>query len=102
MEVKENNLIDITPKEKQIILDLLNKYIPDAKVWVYGSRVNFTSIPSSDLDMVIFTNKDKRNQVSDLKEAFEESNLPFRVDVFLWDDIPERFRKNIQDSHVVL
>ena len=102
MEVKEHNLIDITVKEKQVILGLLSKYIPGVEVWVYGSRVKFTSVPSSDLDMVIFTKQDQRNQVSDLKEAFEESDLPFRVDLFVWDDVPERFHKNIKENHIVL
>ena len=32
----------------------------------------------------------------DLKEAFEESNLPFRVDVFVWDSTPECFKRRIE------
>ncbi|GHU15357.1 hypothetical protein FACS1894163_01780 [Spirochaetia bacterium] len=37
-----------------------------------------------------------------LKEAFEESNLPFRVDLLEWDGIPERFRENIKAEYVVI
>jgi type I restriction enzyme S subunit len=32
----------------------------------------------------------------------EESSLPFRVDLLVWDDIPESFRENIQRAYVVL
>ena len=52
--------------------------------------------------MVVFAEQDQRDQVSNLKEAFEESHLPFRVDLFIWDEVPERFHKNIKNNHVVL
>ena len=71
-------------------------------VWAYGSRVKWTSKPSSDLDMVVFASKDQYHQISDLRRAFEESDLPFRVDLFIWDEVPERFHKNIKDNYIVL
>ena len=36
-----------------------------------------------------------------LREAFEESDLPFRVDFFVWDEIPEIFHENIKSEYVV-
>ena len=45
---------------------------------------------------------EQAGRVSDLREAFEESNLPFRVDLFVWDAVPEQFRKHIKRDHVVL
>ena len=38
----------------------------------------------------------------ELREAFEENNLPFRVDLFVWDEAPETFRKQIAAQHVLL
>ena len=52
--------------------------------------------------MVIFATPEQSSRVFDLREAFEESNLPFRVDLFVWDDVPERFRKRIEAEYVVL
>ena len=37
-----------------------------------------------------------------LREAFEESDLPFRVDLFVWDRIPEQFKAQIEAEHVEL
>ena len=41
-------------------------------------------------------------RVDNLREAFEESDLPFRVDLFVWDEIPKDFRKRIEAERVVL
>jgi type I restriction enzyme, S subunit len=97
-----NDAIDITTAQRKTVLDLLSRHLPDTEVWVYGSRANWTSKPHSDLDMVVFTTPDQSSKVADLKEAFEESDLPFRVDLFVWDEIPDSFKRNIEAEHVVL
>ncbi len=94
--------VDISTDQRKIVLDLLKTYIPNTKVWAYGSRVKWTSRPQSDLDMAVFTTPEQIKQVSNLKDAFEESDLPFRVDLFVWDEVPEQFHKNIEAEHVVL
>jgi len=71
---------------------LLNRYLPGTPVWVYGSRISGKSRPQSDLDMVVFTRPEQSLPVSELREALDESDLPFRVDLFVWDEIPEKFR----------
>ncbi|MCI0655390.1 MAG: nucleotidyltransferase domain-containing protein [Methylococcaceae bacterium] len=94
--------IDITPKQRKIILDLLKEHLCGAKAWVYGSRIKGQAGPRSDLDIVVFATPDQSMQVSNLREAFEESDLPFRVDLFVWDEVPEQFKKNIEAEHSVL
>ena len=94
--------IDITGEQQNTILALLERLLPNTTAWVYGSRAKWTSRPQSDLDFVVFATPEQARQVSDLREVFEESNLPFRVDLFVWDDVPEQFRKQIEAEHVVL
>ena len=94
--------IDITAEQRKTVLALLARHLPNTTAWVYGSRVKWTSRPESDLDLVVFAKPEQERRVSDLREAFEESNLPFRVDLFVWDDVPEQFRKTIEAEHVVL
>ena len=94
--------IDITAEQRKTVLALLQRHLPGTAAWVYGSRVKWTSRPQSDLDLVVFTTPEQQPQIGDLREAFEESNLPFRVDLFVWDDVPESFRKQIEAEHVVL
>ena len=94
--------IDITADQYKTILSLLERHLPNTAAWVYGSRVKWTSRPQSDLDLVVFATPEQNHHVSDLREAFEESNLPFRVDLFVWDAVPEKFRKHIKRDHVAL
>ncbi len=97
-----NQTIDLLPSELEIVRSLLERYLPGVLVWAYGSRALGTSRPVSDLDLVVFADKDDRASVSNLREAFEESNLPFRVDLFVWRETPDNFRKPIESEHVVI
>ena len=94
--------IDITADQRKTVLALLERYLPNTTTWVYGSRANWTSRPQSDLDMVVFATPEQNDRVAELREAFEESDLPFRVDLFVWDTVLEEFRKRIEAEHVVL
>ena len=94
--------IDLTADQRLAVLRLIQAYLPETEFWAYGSRVKRTARPSSDLDLVAFASPQLRRQVADLREAFEESDLPFRVDVLVWDDVPESFRAEIRRERVVL
>jgi len=94
--------IDISAEQRQILLDLIGKHLANTKVGAFGSRVKWTTRSNSDLDLVVFSSPEQDSQVSALKEALEESNLPFRVDLLVWDKLPENFQRNIEEGYVVL
>ena len=94
--------IDLTTGQRRTVLALLRRHLPNTGVWAYGSRVKWTSQPTSDLDLVAFAKPEQSPRIAELREAFDESNLPFRVDLFVWDDVPKDFRRRIEAEHVVL
>ncbi len=94
--------IDLTVDHQETVVALIQKHLPNTTAWAYGSRVKWTSRPNSDLDIVVFAPPERLRQVSELRDAFSESNLPFRVDLFIWDTVPDTFRKNIENNHMVL
>ena len=94
--------IDVTADQRRTVLALLERRLPDTAVWACGSRVKGTSRPTSDLDLVVFARPEQSAQVAELREAFEESSLPFRVDLFVWDEVPESFKRRIKAKYVVL
>ncbi len=94
--------IDLTSEQLHLVRELLREHIPHAEVWAYGSRVKWTSTPKSDLDLVAHVGKEARGQICALREAFEESSLPFRVDLFVWDDVPVEFHAQIESGYFVI
>jgi predicted nucleotidyltransferase len=63
--------------------------------YAFGSRVKGTARPLSDLDLCIKDPIHKSVLVKILEE-FEESDLPFKVDIILWSEISENFQKQIE------
>lgn len=94
--------LDIKPEHRDILLAILSRFIPGMTVLAYGSRVKGTARPYSDLDLAVFATPTQRSLISDLKEALDESDLPFLVDVLVWDELPESFHRNIMARYVVV
>ena len=94
--------IDVNPRDREILFSLLARYLPYTTVWAHGSRVEGGAKPWSDLDLVVFISEKHKYQLSLLKEALEESNISFRVELLEWDNLPDNFKTNIAASHVVI
>ncbi len=94
--------VRMNSEESAIISGLLDRHLPSVPAWVYGPRVKQTSIETSDLDLVVFATPDQRYLIHDLREAFKESNLLFRVVLFIWDNLPQAFKKQIKSQYVAL
>jgi predicted nucleotidyltransferase len=96
-------MIDLAAEELEIVTRLLSEYAPDCEVRVFGSRINGSTKPYSDLDLVIISeDKIDNQQLSDLREAFVESDLPFRVDLLNWARISPEFRAVIEKKYEVI
>lgn len=94
--------IDAADLEK--VLGILRAHVPECEVWAFGSRVHGRNLKRfSDLDLVTITEMPLDPlRLADLKEAFTESDLPFKVDVLDWSITNERFRRIIEMEHVVV
>ena len=68
-------------------------------MWAFGSRVKGTARKNSDLDLVAFTDDSQSPLVGQARESFEESSLPFRVDLHVWSDLPESYQANIRELY---
>jgi uncharacterized protein len=73
---------DLTPAQRQLVQDILNRYAPGCKAWVFGSRATGRARPYSDLDLLVQAPAAAPwlGRLA-LADAFEASTLPFRVDL---------------------
>ena len=94
-------LIDISPENWRIVRDILQRYVPDREVWAFGSRAKWTAKEFSDLDIAIIGDKPLSIALTaDMREAFQESALPFKVDIVDWANITPSFRQVIQAAKI--
>ena len=96
-------MIDVSYEHLETVKRILANHVPNCEVRAFGSRVTGKAKSYSDLDLAIVC--DKRldfDTLRLLKEAFETSDLPFRVDVIDWHAISEGFRSVIESHSAVL
>lgn len=95
--------IDIRPGHWTIVRDILRQHVPDCAVWAFGSRARGGARRYSDLDLAVITEEPiPIPRMAALKEAFSESDLPWRVDVVDWSGTSDRFRRIIERERVPL
>jgi uncharacterized protein len=102
-----DNRLALRPDQIAVITELVNRHVPDAEVWVYGSRANGTAYEGSDLDLALKRPGDETApfdylELAQLREAFSESNLPFLVDVLDLAKAQGVFRDKIEATLIRL
>lgn len=99
-----NKKIILTPEQFEIVKDILQSCLPvTAKVWVFGSRATGNVKPYSDLDLAIDIGEPLSIDIhAKLTDAFDESRLPFKVDIVDWQSISEAFKNNIKEDLIVV
>lgn len=96
--------IDLSAEHRQLVLGLLAELLPaSARVWVFGSRATGRARRYSDLDLAIDAGRPlSLDEAALLREAFEESDLPYRVDIVDWHAIGDRFRRLVAAERIPL
>ena len=95
--------IDIRPADLETVRRILREHVPAVEVRAFGSRVSWNARETSDLDLAVMTDKPLGiDRTAELRAAFTDADLPFRVDVVDWASTSEAFRKVIEAEYVAL
>ena len=96
--------IDIRPQDLKIVRDILRAQLPEnARVLVFGSRATGRTRRASDLDLAVDCGRPlTRAESGALDEAFDESDLPYRVDVVDLRGVSEGFGASVERDGVAL
>ena len=96
-------MIDMKPEQLLEVREILEEYVPGWEVRAFGSRVTGRAKPWSDLDLAIVGPEPMGlRKWGRLVEAFQESTLPFRVDVLDWHDVSPPFQAIIDKEYAVI
>jgi predicted nucleotidyltransferase len=96
--------LDIRPEHLKIVQNILKKHLPtNATIWVFGSRAKGTAKKFSDLDLAIDAGKPLASSIMiELAFDFEESDLPYKVDIIDLVTIKENFKKIIMQDRILI
>ncbi len=91
--------IDAAPEAVAFVSHVLAHLVPDREVRVMGSRVAGRAKTFSDLDLVIMGDAPlSLGTLAALRDAFDDSDLPFTVDIVEWAAASEPFRRVIANE----
>ena len=90
----------LKPAEIMTVQSVLRAAAPAHEAFVFGSRVRRSSDqkplkPHADLDIALRGEPLRPEDMFTLRDAFSESDLPFRVDVVMQCDLPAHWLSSI-------
>lgn len=100
-----NQALDIDPLHLKIVQAILQKHFSTSvRVWIFGSRATGSAKKYSDLDLAVdyHSKHIPINVMADLVYDFEESDLPYKVDIVDWNSIDQSFQNKIRKDRVLL
>lgn len=92
-------MVYMEPRHWKIVEDILKKY--PYTFYAFGSRAKGTQKRLSDLDLC-FKESIPFNVQGHIDEDFEESDLPFKVDLLDWQFISPEFREIIKKDLILI
>lgn len=86
----------LDPATKEEVKEIIFKHLNPGRnrVFIFGSRASGTDVKYSDIDLGIETEKEIPGYlISEIEEDFENSDIPYRVDVVDFSRVSEDFKR---------
>lgn len=91
--------LDLEERYKDFIITSITNIIPNAEIFIYGSRVKGKALKYSDVDIAIKCNEEVPfDTMLQLKAFFHDSTFPYMVDIIDLNSISENFKTRIQND----
>lgn len=93
----------ISSGQRETLLRIVAVAAPGAQAYVFGSRANGRNRPFSDIDLLLERQPSLTwEERAALRDAFEASDLPFRVDLVEAGELSGSFRQAVIDERIPL
>lgn len=89
-------------QDKHSLIKIILSHLPNATIYLFGSRARHENTATSDIDLALDNGiKIDRFILSMIKEAIEESQIPFLVDIVDFNSISADLRDQIFKDKIV-
>ena len=89
--------LDLADRYVDFIINTVKSILPDAEIYIYGSRVQGKAREYSDVDIALRGEIDF-DKLLKLKVLFEDSTFPYKVDIVVLDSLKPDFLKIIEND----
>lgn len=89
-------MIDLEQKYIEFIKETVSSMLHNYKLYIFGSRVKNRAKKYSDIDLAIDSQELTPQIKTKLEFTFENSTLPYEVDIINLNDIDNKFKDLIQ------
>ena len=99
------NQFGLSPKHLTLLINTIQKCFGNAaelRIWIFGSRAVEKHRPFSDIDILLESPALNFSDLSRLEEEFEESSLPYKVDLVDLRKISPEYAPSIHASKKLL
>lgn len=89
-------------KHLKTLINIFEQVCPHATICAFGSRVKNQAHDGSDLDLSVLDWGGQNENLTSLKTALKDSDLPFMVDVSDFKKLPETFQEEILKKNIII
>jgi uncharacterized protein len=86
-------VIDLSPDVRDRVLDILHKHLSGLPIYLVGSRARGPAKRFADIDLLLMNDQPLApEERANLRYDFEESDIPYKVDLLEWVGLSTSFR----------
>lgn len=95
-------MYSLDEKTKNKIIAIISVLIPEAKIYLFGSRARGTNAQYADIDIALDAGKKLPNvDVDEVKSMLNESNIVYKIDVVDIHQVSDLMRQQILEERVI-
>jgi len=92
----------VDERAKNIIVGVISVLIPQAKIYLFGSRARGNHKRHSDIDIALDAGKPLKNvDVDEVKSMLNESNILQKIDVLDYHSVSSAMQESIMKEKIV-
>lgn len=93
MSITDIKMFGLNERDMKTIQSILLLFPEFKQIKLFGSRAKGSNKPGSDIDLAIMDEGINESRIMKLKEAFDESSLPYHVDILHYPSLTQEALK---------